>query len=221
MAELGKYLGEQFKQQKSDKEGRGLEPGVISNYFTFGNYNFKIRVVRVLVEKQDVSSIGVWGNGVWGEDVWNDESGLPSYTTVEEIILNQTIPTIAREEIAKFINSESSDNPSYMAVGGDSTAYAEADTALGTEFARKVISYDISNTKQVDYIMTIMTTDNSFYKSFDEDFTTTTLKDTTDTTADWTTTGTCSFTSGEIAQSTEINSQGALCNFVTLTGTTA
>jgi len=188
MSEIGELIGENLKQQKARSETQGLEPGTISSYFVFGNYKFKIRITKILIEQQNIGGDTlVWGNsvfGVWGSFKWGSAAnqsfilGNPyagvlgtsplgsqasSYSTVEELILNQTIPTIAREEIAKWLAGQSADYPTHMALGTGTTAYSEDDTALETEIARKTISYDVSTSKTVEYILEILSTDTTYH----------------------------------------------------------
>jgi len=187
MDSLGDFLGQNLKEQKARIETQGLEPGIISSYFVFGNYRFKIRVTRVLIEKQNLGGDSlIWGNsafGTWGSYKWGDQatygfvlghplagvlgtsklgSNLSSYETVEEIILTQVIPTVAREEVAKFLAGESATSPTHMALGTDDTAFSESDTSLGNEIARKTITCDLSEDKTVKYQIEILSTDTEF-----------------------------------------------------------
>ena len=72
--ELGSVIGEQFKESKSRTETQGLEAGSISSYFTFGNYQFRVTVTKVLIEQQNIGGdSGIWGNaefGIWGTAKW-------------------------------------------------------------------------------------------------------------------------------------------------------
>jgi len=188
MTELGDLLGGMLKEQNSMKATQGIEPGTISSYFVFGSYRFKIRVTKILVEKQNIGGDSlIWGNstfGTWGTHKWGGAanqsfilgnslaailgtsllgSQSSAYTTVETILLTQTIPDIARYEIAKWIGNESANYPVQMALGTGSTAYSNVDTTLENEVARKTISYDISNNKKIEYQIEILSTDTSFH----------------------------------------------------------
>jgi hypothetical protein len=183
-SELGEFLGGNLKQQKSRTETQGLEPGSISSYFVFADYKFRIRVTKILIETRDISTDGIWGNGVWGDGNWDGDYDN-EYETSEEIILNQTIPTIAREEIAKWLASETSTAPTHLALGVDGTAYSEANTTLGDEVYRASISnYDTTTDKTVEYQIEILSIDTDSY-GFGEDFSTDTYLDSDNTTADW------------------------------------
>jgi hypothetical protein len=186
--ELADLIGQNMKEQKAIKATQGLEPGTISSYFVFGNYKFQIRVTKILIETQNIGGESlIWGNqtfGIWNSFKWGDTTTTSfilgnslagvlgtnklgtqssSYETVEEVILNQTIPTIARYEIAKWLAGESADKPSYLALGTDSTAYDSSDTTLGSEIARKSVSYDIDTDKTVEYQIEILTTETEYH----------------------------------------------------------
>jgi hypothetical protein len=184
---LGEFLGGNFKQQKSRTETQGLEPGSISSYFVFADYGFRIRVTKILIEKQDLGTAFILGhptNGILGTSELG-EGTLGTYSTEEEVILNQTIPTIAREEIAKWLASETSTAPTHLALGVDGTAYSEANTELGDEVYRASISnYDTTTDKTAEYQIEILSTDTDSY-GFVEDFSTDTYLDSDNTTADW------------------------------------
>ncbi|GAG58451.1 unnamed protein product [marine sediment metagenome] len=161
---LGNLIGQQFKQTKSETETQGLNPGTSSSLFVFADYRIRINVTKILVESRDVTGAMIWGKDSWGSpETWGGSKD--PYSTVEEILLTQTIPTIARQEIAKWLASESAASPTHMALGTGSTAYSETNTALETEIARKVITTDISTSKQVEYILEILSTDTSFHGS--------------------------------------------------------
>ena len=113
---IGELIGRSLKEQNSIKATQGIEPGTISSYFVFGNYRFKILITKILIEKQNIAGTNlIWGNATYGVydgvQTWNNEASLDAYTTKESIILNQTIPDIAREEIAKWVINESAGNP--------------------------------------------------------------------------------------------------------------
>lgn len=190
MDELAILLGENLKEQKAIKSTQGLEPGTISSYFVFGNYRFKVRVTKILIETQSIGGDNVvWGNvnfGVWNSQKWGDVSQSSfilgnalagvlgtsklgsqnsSYETVEEIFLSQTIPTIAITEVSKWLGGEASDFPNYMAIGTGTTAYSETDTALETEIARKVITYDVDTSKTVKYQIEIFSTETAYHSA--------------------------------------------------------
>ncbi len=167
MVGLGELLGSKLKEQKSKTETQGLEPGTISSYFTFGSYRFKIRVTKVLIETRDISSASIWDNPTYG--TWDDghlwDAAKGSYSTTEEIILTQTIPTIAREIIADWLTGSNRDNPNYIALGTASTSYSDSDTSLYNQIAKKTITYDISDSKKVDYIVEILSSDTEFHSN--------------------------------------------------------
>lgn len=207
MSGLGEFLGERLKEQRSRGETQGLEPGSITSYFVFGDYKFKVRVTKILVEQQNLggnsliwgnSSFGTWGsfnwssgasagiygniNSVYGTSLYSIGTGfilgnptfgilgtsqlggeISAYATTEEIILTQTIPTIARNHVAKWLASEGSTSPTYIALGTGSTAYSETDTNLEAEIAYKTISLDIGTDQRVEYQVEILSTDTSFH----------------------------------------------------------
>lgn len=206
MAEtLGDYLGGQAKEVKATRETQGLNPGTISSYFVFGNYTFKVRVTKVLIEQQSIGGDGlIWGNttfGIWNSFNWKDPAAatgifgtaifgtatfgkgtsfilgnsnfgilgtgtlggdIGSYSTIETVTLDQTIPTIAREIIADWLVGSSRDEPEIMNLGTASTSYSDTDTALYSEIGRKTVTYDIDESKKVEYQIEILSTDTTF-----------------------------------------------------------
>ncbi len=185
---LGKTLGESMKQSKARGETQGLQSGGASSLFVFADYKFRVRVTKVLIETQSIGGDTlIWGNatfGIWNSFKWGNSattsfilgnslagvlgtsklgSQSSSYQTVEEIILTQTIPIIAKQEIAKWIASESATSPTHMALGTSSTEYTDSDTALGTEIARKTISIDVATDKKVEYEVEILSTDTAYH----------------------------------------------------------
>ena len=208
MESLGEYLGGVLKEQKAKNETQGLNPGIISSYFVFGNYRFKIRITKILVEQQNIggesliwgnSTFGTWGsfkwslgttvagiygntNSVYGSAQYNIGTGfvlgnstfgvlgtsllggtMTDYVQVEEIILNQTIPTIARKIVADWLAGSSRNNPEYIGLGTDGTEYSESDTSLGNEIGRKTITYNISDSKRVEFQIEVLSTDTEYH----------------------------------------------------------
>ncbi|MCK4960624.1 MAG: LamG domain-containing protein, partial [Planctomycetes bacterium] len=117
---LGNLIGDKFKQAKVQTETQGLNPGTSSSLFVFADYSIRVNVTRVLVESRSITGAMIWGLDTWGSPTtWGGSKG--SYSTVEDITLSQTIPTIAREEIAKWLAAESADDPDYGALGTGNT----------------------------------------------------------------------------------------------------
>ena len=131
---------------------------------------------------------------------------LNPFVTIQEINLTQSIPNIARKEVMKWIAGTAAEEPVAISVGSDSTAYNSNDLRLGEEITRKIVSANIGENKKVSYLLEISSVDTEFQdnvirevglgtnplslKSISvDDFTTTTYKDTIDTTATWDGTG--------------------------------
>lgn len=186
-SELGILLGQSLKSQKDSSSIQGMTPDAISSYFVFSDYQFKIKVTKVLIEEQSIagdaliwgnSTIGIWGTGEWADDsvfaftLGHETAGvlgtstlggtLNPFETVEEIILTQSIPDIARREIIKWLSNESAKNLAYLSIGSGSTPYSSINEELETEITRKVITVDISESLKAQYILEISTADTEF-----------------------------------------------------------
>lgn len=218
--ELGNLLGSKIREQDSGRATQGIEGGTLSTYFIFGNYRFRVNISQILIETRNIGGDAlIWGNaifGIWNSFKWASTANLSfilgnplagvlgisklgsqfsSFATFEDLILTQTIPTIAREEIAKWLVGVSAENPSHMSLGTGTTGYNEDDTSLETEIIRKTITYNLGTSKTAKYIMNILTTDTSFHAgSFSDSFDDTVFRDTDNTNAAWTGDGEIVFT---------------------------
>jgi len=168
--DLGKMLGEGAKD-KENMKSELTQPGSRITRFLFGKYELQLLNTELLIEEQTIGTAFILGhstNGVLGTSALGSGT-MSSYSTLENNIAPQSLTILGRNEVTRWLNSESSDEPSHIGFGTDSTPFTVDDVSLGSEVGtRLVVTADTSSSKEVSYQAEIYSTSDIIGSSITE-----------------------------------------------------
>jgi len=160
MSELGQALAQGINERDSIRANQ-TSPSTIHNYFVFGRYRIKVSKSYFKSESRTVgtafilghSTNGVLGtSGAGGNDNVLGEATMGSWTEIETDNSSEPVTNLTTLEVAKWLNSESADNPTHIAIGTGSTAYDKSNDDMVSEVQTRIegtMDYGTSKTVQI------------------------------------------------------------------------